>query len=116
MKNPYQILGGIFDKHNIETKLEELEKTLLKENFWKDKELVKKTVKQKKIFEEILASYKNSTIEIKNLKELFDLAIHEKNDEIINECNLKIDQISQKIKKVRLIVFYLEKMMTMEFT
>ena len=105
MKNPYQILGGIFDKHNIETKLEELEKTLLKENFWKDKELVKKTVKQKKIFEEILASYKNSTIEIKNLKELFDLAIHEKNDEIINECNLKIDQISQKIKKSEINCF-----------
>ena len=105
MKNPYQILGGIFDKHNIEQNLKELEKTLLKENFWKDKELVKKTVKQKKIFEEILSFYKNSTIEIKNLKELFDLAIHEKNDEIINECNLKIDQISQKIKKSEINCF-----------
>ena len=70
MKNPLQASGGIFDKHDIEAKLKELEKTLLKENFWKDKELVKKTVKQKKIFEEIIVSYEDSISEIKNLKEL----------------------------------------------
>ena len=105
MKNPLQASGGIFDKHDIEAKLKELEKTLLKENFWKDKELVKKTVKQKKIFEEIIVSYEDSISEIKNLKELFDLATHEKNDEIIDECNSKIDQINQKIKKSEINCF-----------
>ncbi len=105
MKNPYQALGGIFDKHDIEVKLKELEKTLLKENFWKDKELVKKTVKQKKIIEDILVSYKDSIKEIKNLKELFDLATQEENNEIINECNQKINQITQKIKKSEINCF-----------
>ena len=42
---------------------------------------VKKTVKQKKIFEEILNSYKDSKSEINNLKELFNLATEEKNEE-----------------------------------
>ena len=40
-------IRGIFDKEKVEIKIEELEKITLKENFWKDKNLVKKTVKQK---------------------------------------------------------------------
>ena len=41
-------IRGIFDKENIESKITELEEISSKENFWKDKNLVKKTVKQKK--------------------------------------------------------------------
>ena len=105
MKNPLQASGGIFDKHDIEAKLKELEKTLLKENFWKDKELVKKTVKQKKIFEEIIVSYENSISEIKNLKELFDLATHEK-DTGSSEVQIallteKIDSLSKHVKQFK---------------
>ena len=76
-----------------------MEKTLSKENFWKDKQLVKKTVKQKKIFEDILSSYKKSLNEINNVKDLFNLANQEKDDETIEDCNLKIDQIYNHIKK-----------------
>ena len=76
-----------------------MEKTLLKENFWKDKDLVKKTVKQKKIFEEILNSYKKSLKDINNIRDLFNLAEQEKNDEIIQDCNIKINQIVHEIKK-----------------
>ena len=36
---------------------------------------------------------------------MFDLATQEENDEIINECNLKIDQINQKIKKSEINCF-----------
>ena len=41
-------IRGIFDKNKVELKLKEIEKSLLKENFWKDKNTVKKTVKLKK--------------------------------------------------------------------
>ena len=71
----------------------------MQENFWKDKELVKKTVKQKKIFENILNSYNHSLNEINNIKDLFNLATQEKDDEIIEDCNQKIEQILQDIKK-----------------
>ena len=93
------ISGGIFDKHNIQTKLKELEEITLQENFWKNKELVKKTVKQKKIFEDIINSYKKSSSEINNLKDLYNLASQEKDDEMIQDCNIKIDQIHKDIKK-----------------
>ena len=49
-KNSLKNIRGTFDKENIESKLAELELISSKENFWKDKNLVKKTVKQKKIF------------------------------------------------------------------
>ena len=98
-KNPSIISGGIFDNENIEKKLKELEKTSLQENFWKDKNLVKKTVKQKKIFEDILNSYKKSLRDLNNLKDLHLLASEEKDDETILDCKKKIELILQDIKK-----------------
>ena len=71
----------------------------MQENFWKNKDLVKKTVKQKKNFEDILISYKKSLNDINNIKDLFDLATQEKDDQTINDCNLKIEQILKEIKK-----------------
>ena len=98
-------IRGIFDKNQVEIKLDEIEKTLQKENFWKNKDLVKKTVKQKKIFENILSSYKSSSLEISNIKDLFKLASDEKNEEIIKDCNLKINEIEKKIKKSEINCF-----------
>ena len=76
-----------------------MEKTLLSENFWKDKEKVKKTVKEKSIYENILSAYKNSTEEIQNLKDLYNLALNEKNDEILKECDEKVNQLLNSIKE-----------------
>ena len=82
-----------------------MEKTLSQEHFWKDKQLVKKTVKQKKIFEDILNSYKNSLNDIIDIKDLFNLATQENNEEIIQDCNIKIEQILKKIKKNEITCF-----------
>ena len=72
------VSGGIFEKNEVEIKLKKIEGIILKENFWKDKDHAKKTIKQKKIFENILNSYKNSLKEITNLEDLFNLAMQEK--------------------------------------
>ena len=98
-KKLWIISGGIFEKNNISLKLKKLEQVLLSENFWKDKIKVKKTVKEKKIYEEILNSFKSSSLEIKNLKDLYYLALDEKNDEILQDCNGKIQQLLKRIKK-----------------
>jgi len=76
-----------------------LEKITLKENFWKDKELVKKTVKQKKIFENIFNSYQKSLKDLNNLKDLYNLASQEKDEDTIQDCIKKIEQILSDIKK-----------------
>ncbi len=97
-KKPWIISGGIFENNKIDTKLKELEKTLLSKNFWKDKKNVKKTVKEKKIYQEITNSFKVSSSELINLKDLYNLAYEEKNDDILQDCETKIDQILKTLK------------------
>ena len=105
LKNLLKILGGIFDKENIENKIIELEIFSLKKDFWKDKNLVKKTVKQKKIFEDILNIYKKSLNDLNNLKDLFSLASQEKDEDTIQDCNKKINQVLIEIKKIEINCF-----------
>ena len=105
LKNLLKILGGIFDKENIENKIIELENVSLKKDFWKDKNLVKKTVKQKKIFEDILNIYKKSLNDLNNLKDLFSLASQEKDEDTIQDCNKKINQVLIEIKKIEINCF-----------
>ena len=82
-----------------------MEQISLKENFWKDKKLVKKTVKQKKIFEDILKSYKKTLNDLANLKDLHSLASQEKDEDTIKDCNKKIEQIYEEIKKSEMNCF-----------
>ena len=108
-------IRGIFDKENIEEKLKELEKITSNKNFWKDKNLVKKTVKAKKFFEDILNSYNRLNNELENIKDLFDLATQEKDEDTLHDCIKKISNILLEIKKIETSCFYLEKMMIMTF-
>jgi len=85
--------------------LQEIEKTLLNQNFWKDKAKVKKTVKEKKTYEDILNSYQSSLQEINNLKDLYNLALEEKNDEILQDCDVKINQLLKTIKEIEINCF-----------
>jgi len=99
------ISGGIFENNNISLKLQEIEKTLLNKNFWKDKSKVKRTVKEKKTYEDILNSYKNSFQEINNLKDLYNLASEEKNEEILVDCDNKVNQLLRESKKIEINCF-----------
>ena len=82
-----------------------MEQITLEENFWKDKILVKKTVKQKKILEDILNSYKKSRTDINNVKDLYVLATQEKDEETVADCQKKIEQIFINIKKSEISCF-----------
>ena len=80
-------------------------KTFKKNNFWKDKNLSKKQLNKKRIFEDIINSYKDIVKEVDNLKDLFQLASQEKNDEIIEDCNQKILNIINIIRKIEINCF-----------
>tara|TARA_X000000950_G_C13905292_1_gene656527 strand:- start:774 stop:1784 length:1011 start_codon:yes stop_codon:yes gene_type:complete len=87
------------------SKLKELEKISSEENFWKDKSLVKKIVKQKKIFEDILNSYKNSFKDLNNLKDLYTLALEEEDEDTLKDCKIKINVILSEVKKSEINCF-----------
>jgi peptide chain release factor 2 len=47
----------------------------------------------------ILVSYEDISLDINNLKDLYNLALEEKNNEILVECEIKINELLKKIKK-----------------
>jgi len=61
--------------------------------------LVKKTLKKKNFYENILKSYQKLFEELKNIKDLFELATQEKDEETILDCNKKISKILLEVKK-----------------
>ena len=94
-----KISGGFFDRNKIKSKLELLEKETSKKEFWKDQKKVKRILKEKKIFENIISSYNSNKIDVKNLKELKDLGIEEKDDQILKDCEIKINLLIKEIKQ-----------------
>ena len=49
--------------------------------------------------------YKESKIDLDNLKDIYKLAKHEKDDEILSDCLKKIEEISKAIKKNQISCF-----------
>tara|TARA_B100001093_G_C26803673_1_gene1004538 strand:+ start:479 stop:1537 length:1059 start_codon:yes stop_codon:yes gene_type:complete len=105
LKNLLIILGGIFDKNNIFKKLEKLNKVSLEESFWKDQNKAKKIIKDKKLYEKIITSFDEVKNEVDNIKDLYNLGKEEKNDEILNDCEKKIDTHLIEIKKIEINCF-----------
>jgi len=62
-------------------------------------------VKEKKIFEKILNTYESSSKELNNLKDLRNLALDEKNEEILQDCEMKIDSLFKTIKEAEINCF-----------
>ena len=69
---------------------------MLDANFWQDKAFSKKIIKEKKLFEDLVNSFEESVIKLKDLDDLNLLAIEEKNQNIQNE-------IFESMKGLRLI-------------
>ena len=72
---------------------------MLEANFWQDKENSKKVIKEKKLFEDLLNTYKNSIKKLLDLDDLSDLALEEKNEPIQKEVLLNIKELRTLVKK-----------------
>ena len=71
---------------------------MLDANFWQDKNSTKKILKEKKLFEDISLSYKHVLKESKDLKDLYLLAIKEKNTDILSEIYTNLKNLKQTLK------------------
>ena len=54
---------------------------MLEVNFWQDKAKSQIVIKEKKLYENLINSYEQSTLQFKDLDDLYKLAIEEKNSE-----------------------------------
>ena len=99
MKKSIKELRSIFDKNQIQSKLENYNKEMLDVNFWQDKLKSQKIIKEKKLYEELVNSYNESIISLEDLNQLNELAIEEKNINIQNEILGNIKNLREIVKK-----------------
>ena len=72
---------------------------MLKPDFWQDKSNSKKVIKEKKLYEDLINSFENSFIQLKDLNDLNELAIEENNLTIQNEVIDNIKNLREQVKK-----------------
>ena len=72
---------------------------MLDANFWKDKSVSQKVIKEKKLYEDLVISYENSIKNLKDLDELNRLAQQEDNISVQNEVLKNINDLRDLIKK-----------------
>ena len=90
---------SIFDKKNIFNKLEKINKQIEDPSFWANKSNVEKTLKEKKTLDDLTKSYLNSKSDCKEILELYELAVSEKNQEILEEIKKNIENIKRNSKQ-----------------
>ena len=72
---------------------------MLDANFWQNKSTAQKVVKEKKLHEDLISSHSSSVKELKELNDLYELAVDENNQSIINETLKNIENLKLKAKK-----------------
>jgi len=72
---------------------------MLEANFWQDKDNSKKVIKEKKLFEDLLNTYKVSIERLADLDDLSELALEEKNDSVQKEVFQNIKELRTLVKK-----------------
>jgi peptide chain release factor 2 len=72
---------------------------MLDANFWQDKSLAQRAIKEKKLHENLINSYEDSIKKINELDDLYQLAKDENNKAIINETLENIEELKIETKK-----------------
>ena len=72
---------------------------MLDVNFWQDKINSKKIIKEKKLFEELIKSFNESNLRMKDIDDLFQLANDENNQDIKNDIYSNLKELRSLVKK-----------------
>ncbi|WP_082254660.1 peptide chain release factor 2 [Candidatus Pelagibacter ubique] len=99
LRRSIPVLRSIFETNNIHSKLEVLNAKMLEANFWQDKENSKKLIKEKKLFEDLLKTYKFTIEKLSDLEDLSELALEEKNETVQKEVLSNIKELRTLVKK-----------------
>ena len=66
---------------------------------------VKKILKEKNFYSNLISTYKKIDKDFNNLKDLYSLGNEEKDEEIIIDCELKSNELFKEIKKLEVACF-----------
>jgi len=76
---------------------------MLDANFWQDKSSAQKTIKEKKLHENLINSYENSIKKLSELNDLYQLAKDENNKSITDETLQNLKDLKLVDYKVRIL-------------
>ena len=99
MKRLIKEYRSIFEKNQIKSKLQSLSSRMLDANFWQDKNNSQKVIKEKKLYEDLINSFNNSDERLKDLDDLFQLAMEEENLVVQKEVLNNIKELKNDVKK-----------------
>ena len=77
---------------------------MLDANFWQDKANSQKIIKEKKFLDDLVNTYKDSADELKDLNDLYHLAVDENNLNVKNDIFENIKALGFSESKYNLIV------------
>ena len=72
---------------------------MFKADFWEDKSISQKIIKEKKLYEDLVNSYEESVKNLKDFDELNNLALEEGNLNIQNELLKNIKDLKELVKR-----------------
>ncbi len=72
---------------------------MLEANFWQDKNNSQRVIKEKKFYEDLINSFNNSVLKLKDLNDLAELALEENNIVVQQEILQNIKQLRKEAKK-----------------
>ena len=72
---------------------------MLDANFWHDRSKSAVTIKEKKLFEDLIKSFNDSVEKLNDLDDLYQLAAEENNQNVRNEVLQNIAELKSKVKK-----------------
>ena len=99
------MLGGIFEKNDIQVKIQTFDKKITETDFWKDKLSAQKILKEKKFLENIFHNFNSAVNELENLEELLKLASKENDTVVVKDCSEKLSLLLNQIKKIEVECF-----------
>ncbi len=78
---------------------------MLEADFWQNKSTSKKILKEKKLFDDLTNSYKNSLKNLSDFKALYELAFEEDNNDLLKELTNNLKKLKEDIKKTEIKCF-----------
>ena len=96
-KKELVICGGIFDVASKEKKISELEKEVLNPTFWDDQKKAKKTINELNVLKSWTIPFNEISKNFKDLKEFFIEAQKAKDESLINDIILEIQNLEKKL-------------------
>ena len=96
---PIKELRSFFEKQGIESKLVEINKLILNSDFWENKSNSEKILKEKKMYDELVNSYKNSFQRCNEILEFYYLAKEENNIELVKESIINLKELNKNVKQ-----------------